>query len=81
MHGDFGQIHDVNNQQENAGYNILQAEGSGKPLRLLAKLVRKQFLGQRSGQQRRGEHRGEEEEEEILFLQLRKRGEHQNSRT
>jgi hypothetical protein len=36
-HEDFVQIHDVNNPQEKAVYNILQAYSSGKQLRMLAK--------------------------------------------
>jgi hypothetical protein len=43
-------------------------------IRAEAQRLRKQFLGQRSGQQQRAEPREEEQEEEILFLQLRKRG-------
>jgi hypothetical protein len=53
------QIHDVNNPQEKAGYNILQASSSGKDYGCLQKVVRKQFRVQKSGQQREGGPRGD----------------------
>jgi hypothetical protein len=75
-HEDFVQIHDVNNPPEKTVHNILQAESSGEPRRLLANP--QQTAAPRAEERTattRGTSRGStrKRRKKILFQQLRKK--------